>query len=371
MPDTKLPTEPAAPGQPAPSPALEGKAPPQAERRLSSIPPALAVSGMASRIPPAPRPPTRAQQHSDGLPEHVRPKHSRPQKSRPQSSQPHAARPPISRPKSSHPESLRSESLRRLVATTPAAALDEKPDERPTTHPVVTTQRPAPRRDGGAVLLGMAAAGLLLGTLWLLREPARPAQAPALAPAAAAASDGARVARATHVARTSEPAAAAPNLELDESKPVTLPQTGSTHGPSASSAPRRPAPEAQAAPTVPVASATPAVTETETAAPAASASEEAPAPAPALPAFDAEAAKHALGASARAASSCRKGDDPTGTAEVIVTFAPSGRVTSANVNGAPYAGTRTGGCIAATLRGATVPPFAGNHLTVRKLVVVR
>ena len=85
----------------------------------------------------------------------------------------------------------------------------------------------------------------------------------------------------------------------------------------------------------------------------------------------ADAAKRALGASSFAASSCRKGDDPRGTAEVIVTFAPSGRVTSANVNGAPFGGTATGGCIAATLRGATVPPFAGNHVSVRKLVTVR
>jgi hypothetical protein len=91
----------------------------------------------------------------------------------------------------------------------------------------------------------------------------------------------------------------------------------------------------------------------------------------ALPPFDAAAAKQALGTSALQASSCRRGDDPTGTAEVIITFAPSGRVTSANVTGAPYGGTPTGGCIASTLRRAQVPAFSGKHVTVRKLVKVR
>src|SRR5690606_22441640 len=77
-----------------------------------------------------------------------------------------------------------------------------------------------------------------------------------------------------------------------------------------------------------------------------------------LPPFDAQAAKLALGDGASQASSCRRGDDPRGTAEVLITFAPSGRVTSANVHGAPFGGTQTGGCVAAAMRQATVPPFS-------------
>jgi hypothetical protein len=89
------------------------------------------------------------------------------------------------------------------------------------------------------------------------------------------------------------------------------------------------------------------------------------------PAFDTAAAKASLEAAAGAAAACRKGDDPTGTAVVLVTFAPSGRVTSATVNGKPFAGTPTGGCIASAMRRATVPPFAGQAITVSKRVAIR
>ncbi len=102
--------------------------------------------------------------------------------------------------------------------------------------------------------------------------------------------------------------------------------------------------------------------------PTASASVE---PAVQLPPFDTQAAKAALAASALQASSCRRGDDPKGTAEVLITFAPSGRITSANVSGPPFGGTQTGGCIANTMRHSSVPAFAGPHVTVRKLVQVR
>jgi len=87
--------------------------------------------------------------------------------------------------------------------------------------------------------------------------------------------------------------------------------------------------------------------------------------------FDRAAAASALTTAAAAASSCRRGADPSGTATVTVTFAPSGRVTSVNVAGPPFAGTATGGCIATTLRRASVPPFAGSHVTVSKRIVVQ
>lgn len=88
-------------------------------------------------------------------------------------------------------------------------------------------------------------------------------------------------------------------------------------------------------------------------------------------AFNRAAAASALSNAAADASACRKAGDPSGVASVTVTFAPSGRVTSANVSGPPFAGTATGGCIAATLRRAKVPAFDGELVTVGKTIVVQ
>jgi hypothetical protein len=87
--------------------------------------------------------------------------------------------------------------------------------------------------------------------------------------------------------------------------------------------------------------------------------------------FQAAVAKTALAEAAAQAAACRKGDDPAGNAAVIITFAPSGRVTSATLNGPPFAGTATGGCIASTMRRAKVPPFDGDKITVSKTIYVQ
>ncbi|MCB9590338.1 MAG: zinc-ribbon domain-containing protein [Polyangiaceae bacterium] len=81
--------------------------------------------------------------------------------------------------------------------------------------------------------------------------------------------------------------------------------------------------------------------------------------------FDEVAARNALASAAGSASSCKKADGPTGQGRAIVTFAPSGRVTSAVITGA-FAGTTVGGCIARVFRGATVPAFSGGPKTVSK-----
>jgi hypothetical protein len=98
-----------------------------------------------------------------------------------------------------------------------------------------------------------------------------------------------------------------------------------------------------------------------------------PAGAPAAaeaPPFDSAAASAALNAAANAASSCKKDGDPSGTATVIVTFAPSGSVTSATLDGPPFAGTATGSCVASTMRRAKVPAFNGAQMTVNQTVVI-
>jgi len=94
-------------------------------------------------------------------------------------------------------------------------------------------------------------------------------------------------------------------------------------------------------------------------------------PEPAITEFDKSAATKALSEMATEASACRKSGDPSGMATVSVTFAPSGRVTSAVLSGPPFAGTATGGCIASTFRRARVPAFTGTHVTVTKTVVIQ
>jgi hypothetical protein len=88
-------------------------------------------------------------------------------------------------------------------------------------------------------------------------------------------------------------------------------------------------------------------------------------------AFDRDAAVSALATQATQASQCRKEGDPSGTTTVVVTFSPSGRVTSANVNGPPFAGTPTGGCIAAAFRRAHIPAFDGDRVTVSKTLTIK
>ncbi len=87
--------------------------------------------------------------------------------------------------------------------------------------------------------------------------------------------------------------------------------------------------------------------------------------------FDRSAAIAALSAAAGRAAGCKQPDDPAGGANVSITFAPSGRVTSSKVTTPPFQGTPTGGCIAAAFRAATVPPFEGAPVTVTKNVSIR
>lgn len=82
--------------------------------------------------------------------------------------------------------------------------------------------------------------------------------------------------------------------------------------------------------------------------------------------FNKGAAISALSSAASAASGCKRPGGPTGSGRAIVTFAPSGRVTSANISGGSFGGTSVGGCIASVFRRAKVPPFDGGPVTVSK-----
>ncbi|MFT3769425.1 MAG: hypothetical protein QM820_28640 [Minicystis sp.] len=76
------------------------------------------------------------------------------------------------------------------------------------------------------------------------------------------------------------------------------------------------------------------------------------------------AAKSINEAARRAAASCRGEDAGVLNVPVSVTFASSGRATTARVNGGPLVGTAAGSCLATALRGASVPPFEGAPVTV-------
>lgn len=244
---------------------------------------------------------------------------------------------------------------------------------------------PAQRRSGLAapVLLALAAAAGFL--IW---KRSATTQAPPLAepaPAAVAAGD-----KAPEPAVAAPPAAVAPAPELAPVASVAAAATADdisfTTTPSKLAAPAvvthdkptesAPATPAAAKPTEP---ATPAVAAAPKPEPAAPAIKEEPKPEPAEPAppaepagpFDRAAAAAALTAASGQASACRKDGDPSGVASVVITFAPSGRVTSANVSGPPFAGTPTGGCIAAALRKAKIPAFDGDRVTVSKTIVIQ
>jgi hypothetical protein len=230
------------------------------------------------------------------------------------------------------------------------------------------------------ILGGLAiAAGVLIWQRGVVSPPITTAQSERSTPAAE---------KPTPVAATEPPAAVA---TISPSAPVEAPddmtfETAPTAAAPKSAAPTHHepsvvAPEGESKPPPSSKQASPT-----TPAPAAPASEPEPAvaknepkphtPEPAVPSgpvgdFDPGAAAAALTAGAAQASACRKDGDPSGVASVVVTFAPSGRVTSANISGPPFAGTPTGGCIAAALRKARVPAFEGDRVTVSKTIVIQ
>ncbi len=99
-------------------------------------------------------------------------------------------------------------------------------------------------------------------------------------------------------------------------------------------------------------------------------SEEEPEPPAVQTPFSASAASAALREATAAASGCRRASDPSGMADISVTFAPSGRVTQAAVSGPPFSGTVTGGCIAQTFRKVRVPAFSGEPVTVTRKITI-
>jgi hypothetical protein len=85
----------------------------------------------------------------------------------------------------------------------------------------------------------------------------------------------------------------------------------------------------------------------------------------ALVPFDKAAAKAALNGAAAQAASCGAGGAP-GKGKIQVTFAPSGKVSDAQLVEGPFAGTTAGKCALSQFRAAKVPAFGGAPVTVAK-----
>lgn len=240
--------------------------------------------------------------------------------------------------------------------------------------PAVAASEPASEESSGSkaplyIGLGLAAA---FAVYWFGIRDAAPPEEPKPQPVA---TQTATTASPTPATATPEPEATAePVAEPESEKPAEpAPEaTAANHAEIAKPLGTGAAPEptTTAKPTATAEAPKPTADKPEpTAKPTAAPPPDEPTPVATAP-FDVAAARSALASAAGAASACRKPGDPSGIAQVTITFAPSGRATSANIGGPPFAGTATGGCIAGTMRGARVPPFTGSHKTVSKTVVI-
>jgi len=263
------------------------------------------------------------------------------------------------------------------VPVTPSQAARER---KHVVAPVETTaDAPKSKRGSGAVwfLLVAAAAGVvavvgLRGRANPTRQTAEPAasQSTPIAPTPVETTPAPETPTNAATEIASAPAPAVSSSATNSAKSSSGVPTTVAPGASSKSQEAGKAASAEPAAAKPAAS----VTEEKPAAaekPAAPAPKPAPEPAEPGTEFDRAAAIAALKAAAAEASTCRKDGDPSGTATLTITFAPSGRVTSANIQGPPFAGTPTGGCIANAMRHAHVPAFSGDRVTVNKTIVVQ
>jgi len=82
--------------------------------------------------------------------------------------------------------------------------------------------------------------------------------------------------------------------------------------------------------------------------------------------FDTDAAREALNEAAAKAAECHEAGGPAGKGKVQLTFANSGRVSSASIGEGPFAGTSAGNCALRYFRAVHVPGFSGSPQTVTK-----
>jgi len=68
---------------------------------------------------------------------------------------------------------------------------------------------------------------------------------------------------------------------------------------------------------------------------------------------------------------CQHSAGEIGVGRAVVHFLPDGSVSKVTIEGPPFAGNATGGCIAGRLRGAHMPPFIGDPTDVTTTVEVK
>jgi hypothetical protein len=86
--------------------------------------------------------------------------------------------------------------------------------------------------------------------------------------------------------------------------------------------------------------------------------------------FSRDAARSAMFAAASNASGCATKGGPSGRGKAQVMLSPSGVVSSVSVS-APFAGTKTGSCVAAIFRRVAIPPFTGGGVPLAKSFTIR
>jgi hypothetical protein len=245
----------------------------------------------------------------------------------------------------------------------------------PVSVPLEFTQSPERRRRTAlfAALAVLAVGGVGFGAYWKASHAPK-AGAVAAVPAATTAAPAPTPSAAETAAPTaSAEAAPAPSAEPAEEE-VRKP-SARERASSAARAAARPAPARKAEATKTESSAegdsepTAAATESETEAPARDEGPKKPEPGAGTTPFDRDAASEALSDAAMRAVSCRMLGGPTGSAQATVTFAPNGHVSGVSVGG-DFAGSVVGACIGKLFRAASVPPFAGDPVTVAKRFTV-
>ncbi|MEY4546259.1 MAG: hypothetical protein RL685_2454 [Pseudomonadota bacterium] len=262
------------------------------------------------------------------------------------------------------------------LLTTP---LDPPPGSTPMDSMTVSSRRPAGMRTSLLLGLGTAAAIVLAGAGWFVLRPSTTDS-----PAAAHALDAPAQDRANSPSKEPATAATAPVVAPAVVGAAVVEPAGS-HKPASDGTPTG---EAMANGTQPdkpggepgtepsrdkpagdgkLAAATPATTAAASkpsAAPPRSTKKPVPprATKPSAP-FNVGAAKDALNAAAAKAGSC---SGTSGKGKVQLTFAPSGKVSAAQLTEGPFAGTPAGKCALRHFKAASVPAFAGTPQTVAK-----
>jgi hypothetical protein len=239
----------------------------------------------------------------------------------------------------------------------------------PPSAPRVDARRNAGSRASRALGIAIAAGAFgfgIAGALLTFRGPA--ASAPASAPQAVVAAPAPQpVAAAPVEKKVEERAAPVEAKPVEAAKPKAIEPVAAVKAAAPAPRPVEPAVAKAPAPVAPVANAEPAAADT------------ADLPMPVIPPLPPKptvdinraAVAVAIGGVSMKAASCREaGADPVAV-PVTVIFAPNGHVTSAVINGGALAGTKEGACLAGMLRGATVPAFDGDSVTVTTTVHLR